>query len=154
MGWRLLLVLGIMFGGSPAFADSHDQWSHLRPDGYTECWVQEGIFDTDGGGHTSSARSIIHGCDPQGTGIWEWITSPLMYITAGYFPALLIAAFVLFTYVRTGSAILAGIVGALHLPTAITLFPETLISGGLVMFAVVLSVWIHYAFVRQGDRRA
>lgn len=93
-------------------------------------------------------------CDPAKGGWWDWILGPFMWVTGGLLPPLIVGLIILLVYMRTKSAIFAGVIGALYLPVAILIFPETLAAYGIIMMFLVVGIALWYGVVRQADRNA
>src|SRR3990167_10355609 len=73
---------------------------------------------------------------------WEWITG-------GYFSMIIVSLFVLISYIKYHKAIYPIIVGAMYLPIALYLFPETFLSFALLMAGVMFGILIWYIYIKQ-----
>ena len=76
-----------------------------------------------------------------------------MFLTGDLLPGILVGLLIIMVYMRTGSAIFAGVIGALYLPVAAYVFPDQLVSGGVAILMIVLAASVWFGLVRQADRR-
>lgn len=145
------LIFSTAIAACMAAQDAHAQDAEwLKPGGIGTCWDPGDMLNPAG---IRSMWETIKDCDPLQYGWLQWFLAGAMYVTGGYLPAMLVAMFVIFTYMRTKSALYAGVVGALYLPISAFLFPAQIVSGGVVILMLVIGISIWYGLVRQADRR-
>ena len=119
------------------------------------CWDPGSMIEIDSYRDASPIETIFtdEGCDPWNEGLWQWILSPTMFLTGDLLPGILVGLLIIMVYMRTGSAIFAGVIGALYLPVAAYVFPDQLVSGGVAILMIVLAASVWFGLVRQADRR-
>lgn len=71
------------------------------------------------------------------------------YVLGGYFSALLVSIFILFTYIKYHKAIYPVLIGVFYLPTAYFLFPVVFLTWAIVMVGVLFAILIWYIFIKQ-----
>lgn len=71
------------------------------------------------------------------------------YVTGGFFSALLVSIFIMFTYIKYHKALYPVLIGIAYLPTAYFLFPVVFITWAIVMVGVTFGIIIWYIFIKQ-----
>ena len=81
------------------------------------------------------------------------LTDSFDFLLGGLTGPILVGCFIIWTWMKTGNVIFAGVIGALWIPIAVTLFPAQLVASAVALFAVLLGFAIWYGLVRGADWR-
>ena len=116
---------------------------------------------------TANAQTIINVTETtpcflnETAGVWVWrdcgvkddyltaMLLPWQWITGGYFSMILVAIFVLFSYIKYQRAIYPIIVGSLFLPISYYLFPEIFISYAILFATAAIGLMVIFMLMKQ-----
>lgn len=82
----------------------------------------------------------------------DYLTGSLLpwnYITGGYFTMILIAIFILITYIKYQKAIFPIIIGSFYLPITYFLFPQQFLVWAVIMAGLVFGFLIWFIVNKQ-----